>query len=422
MCFFDLPCNEIQSLKCWKQSTLGQKNEEESLAQTFPSRLFSLISSWNKEREQHVLFQAVRFLWRSLIVFHQSQRKVEMFGVQEEFFGVSFFFLSCFPSNYIHGVSSSCPSALLLSSCPLSHHINRSCAAHSLLHPSGFSGAVFWSVISVFYGLVKLRQLKRLGQHQPLVWDGTQTAVFTEPDQSLPTRVSSKTHIVILLLSLWWEAILQTDIKTGSFSDEDGLSSPPVNRPDSQTGVKHTFTRLTEAPTAALHLCLLSTHTLSCLRFLAWLPRGKKGNIPLPTSHNPLLPACVPSQTLLKQIQTERSSCPLHVWTLTQQDRAEIRSVFRIIGTVWLFSQNQPCLFTYYVVLNGGLRCPLQKTHLSSCLTLVSAVAALSRSTWTTWRRRTSAWSSGSTSWRRRSSRSLRRAAMTCTGGWVNSG
>lgn len=164
MCFFDLPRNEIQSLKCWKQSTLRQKNEEESLAQTFPWRLFSLISSWNKEREQHVLFQAVRFLWRSaLIVFHQSQRKVEMFGVQEEFFGVSFFFLSCFPSNYIHGVSSSCPSALLLSSCPPSHHINRSCAAHSLLHPSDFSGAVFWSVISVFYGLVKLRQLKLLG-------------------------------------------------------------------------------------------------------------------------------------------------------------------------------------------------------------------------------------------------------------------
>lgn len=79
----------------------------------------------------------------------------------------------------------------------------------------------------------------------------------------------------------------------------------------------------------------------------------------------------------------------------------------------------QPCLFTYCVVLNGGLPCPLRRSHLSPCLTLVSPVAALSRSTWTTWRRRTSAWSSGSTSWRRRSSRSLRRAVMACTKGWV---
>ena len=37
-----------------------------------------------------------------------------MFGVKEEVFGVSSFFFSCFPINYIHGVSSSCCSAVVL--------------------------------------------------------------------------------------------------------------------------------------------------------------------------------------------------------------------------------------------------------------------------------------------------------------------
>lgn len=50
-----------------------------------------------------------------------------------------------------------------------------------------------------------------------------------------------------------------------------------------------------------------------------------------------------------------------------------------------------------------------------SCLT----VTVLCRSTWMTWRRRTSASSSASTSWRRGSSRSMRRAAKTCTARWV---
>lgn len=50
-----------------------------------------------------------------------------------------------------------------------------------------------------------------------------------------------------------------------------------------------------------------------------------------------------------------------------------------------------------------------------SCLT----VTVLCRSTWMTWRRRTSASSSASTSWRRGYSRSMRRAAKTCTARWV---
>lgn len=53
--------------------------------------------------------------------------------------------------------------------------------------------------------------------------------------------------------------------------------------------------------------------------------------------------------------------------------------------------------------------------HWRSCLT----VTVLCRSTWMTWRRRTSASSSVSTSWRRGYSRSMRRAAKTCTARWV---
>lgn len=53
--------------------------------------------------------------------------------------------------------------------------------------------------------------------------------------------------------------------------------------------------------------------------------------------------------------------------------------------------------------------------HWRSCLT----VTVLCRSTWMTWRRRTSASSCASTSWRRGYSRSMRRAAKTCTARWV---
>lgn len=128
----------------WKQWTVRQRNEEESLAQTFPSRLLNLISSWTERESNMFYFRQSDFLCRSvLIIFSRSQRKVERFGVKEECFRNLLLLLFLFSFSLYPRCSSSCPSALLLSSCPLSFHINRSCAAHVSLTP--FRLGLQWS-------------------------------------------------------------------------------------------------------------------------------------------------------------------------------------------------------------------------------------------------------------------------------------